>query len=176
LNLTEAQLVSAALGSRYKRSPKSPWLPFRILFSAISNKVPPNRMELVEAKYKLFVSKKMSRDDFVKQLRMIVGDTLLRSTLTNLQSEVNDKFPFGNNAKQAPGRVEFGVNQGAGKGQFEDDQLKNEIPFGNGAKLGAGSFEFGVNQDNNKVLFGYGVKQRTGNFKLEIDQGPSESK
>lgn len=109
--------VSAALGSRYKRSPKSPWLPFRILFSAISNKVPPNRMELVEAKYKLFVvcpltvifnffnlvigsfliffpctgiiqSKKMSRDDFVKQLRMIVGDTLLRSTLTNLQSEV----------------------------------------------------------------------------------------
>ncbi|KAH7846638.1 hypothetical protein Vadar_016323 [Vaccinium darrowii] len=28
LNLTEAQLVSAALGSRYKRSPKSPWLRF----------------------------------------------------------------------------------------------------------------------------------------------------
>ena len=32
--------------------------------------------------------KKISRDDFVKMLRVIVGDTLLRSTLTNLQCKV----------------------------------------------------------------------------------------
>ncbi|KAH7845682.1 hypothetical protein Vadar_004795 [Vaccinium darrowii] len=92
-------------------------------------------MELVEAKYKLFVSKKMSRDDFIKQLRMIFGDTSLRSTLTNLQSEVNDKFPFGNNAKQAPGRVEFGVNQ-----------ENNELLFGYGIKQGAGKDQFEVDQ------------------------------
>ncbi|KAE9459278.1 hypothetical protein C3L33_08818, partial [Rhododendron williamsianum] len=183
LNSTSAQLqyvyslgvdcvqVSAAnLGSRNTRTPKSPWLPFRMLFSAISNKVPPNHMELVEAKYELFVSKKISRNDFVKQLRMIVGDTLLRSTLTNLQSEANNKFPFGDGTKQGAGRVEFGVNQvnnkllfgygvkqGDEKVNLEVDQLKNTFPFGKGTKRGAGRVEYGVNQGVGKV-------------KLEVDQ------
>ncbi|KAF7137833.1 hypothetical protein RHSIM_Rhsim07G0131700 [Rhododendron simsii] len=184
LNSTSAQLVSAAnLGSRNTRTPKSPWLPFRMLFSAISNKVPPNHMELVEAKYKMFVSKKISRNDFVKQLRMIVGDTLLRSTLTNLQSEANNKFPFGDGTKQGAGRVEFGVNQvnnkllfgygvkqGDEKVNLEVDQLKNTFPLGKGTKRGAGRVEYGVNQENNKVLFGYGVKQGVGKVKLEVDQ------
>ncbi|KAF5935907.1 hypothetical protein HYC85_027036 [Camellia sinensis] len=37
-------------------------------------------------------SKKISRDDFITKLRLIVGDTLLRSTITNLQSKVGSSI------------------------------------------------------------------------------------
>lgn len=33
-------------------------------------------------------NKKINRDDFVKKLRLIVGDALLRSAITNLQCKV----------------------------------------------------------------------------------------
>lgn len=35
-----------------------------------------------------FQAKKVNRDDFVKKLRLIVGDDLLRSTITALQCKV----------------------------------------------------------------------------------------
>ncbi|CAI9095284.1 OLC1v1031191C1 [Oldenlandia corymbosa var. corymbosa] len=70
------------------RAPKSPWMPFSMLFAAISNKVPEKEMDLVETNYDLFRAKKISREDFVKRLRMIVGDSLLKSTITGLQHKV----------------------------------------------------------------------------------------
>lgn len=36
--------------------------------------------------------KKISRADFVKKLRLIVGDTLLKSTITHLQCKVRVQF------------------------------------------------------------------------------------
>ncbi|OIT02517.1 PREDICTED: inactive poly [ADP-ribose] polymerase RCD1-like [Nicotiana attenuata] len=73
------------------RTPKSPWMPFPLLFAAISNEVPAEKMNLVTSNFELLKSKKISRDEFVRQLRLIVGDTLLRSTITSLQFKVPSK-------------------------------------------------------------------------------------
>ncbi|CAJ1931084.1 unnamed protein product [Sphenostylis stenocarpa] len=68
--------------------PKSPWMPFPVLFSAIRNQVPAKDMNLIKTHYEQFRSKQISRDDFVKMLRLIVGDALLRTTITNLQYKI----------------------------------------------------------------------------------------
>ncbi|XP_039056492.1 inactive poly [ADP-ribose] polymerase RCD1-like isoform X2 [Hibiscus syriacus] len=70
------------LGSR---TTKSPWMPFPMLFAAISNKIPRVDMDQVSNHYELFRAKKITRDDFVKKLRLVVGDGLLKSTITSLQ-------------------------------------------------------------------------------------------
>ncbi|XP_039002173.1 inactive poly [ADP-ribose] polymerase RCD1-like isoform X3 [Hibiscus syriacus] len=66
------------LGSR---TPKSPWMPFPMLFAAISNKIPRIDMDQVSNHYELFRAKKITRSDFVKKLRLVVGDALLRHEL-----------------------------------------------------------------------------------------------
>ncbi|KAJ9175364.1 hypothetical protein P3X46_013928 [Hevea brasiliensis] len=73
-----------SLGSSNSRTPKSPWMPFPMLFSAISSKVPHTEMERIATHYELFQAKKISREDFIKRLRLIVGDALLKSTITSL--------------------------------------------------------------------------------------------
>ncbi|XP_050220519.1 inactive poly [ADP-ribose] polymerase RCD1-like isoform X2 [Mercurialis annua] len=79
---------ASSLGSSNMKTPKSPFMPFPMLFTAISNKVPSKEMELVLAHYEQFQAKKISRGDFIKRLRLIVGDALLKSTITSLQSKV----------------------------------------------------------------------------------------
>ncbi|XP_037496681.1 inactive poly [ADP-ribose] polymerase RCD1 isoform X2 [Jatropha curcas] len=79
---------ASSLGSSNTRTPKSPWMPFPMLFAAISNKIPRKEMELVTTNYELFQAKKISRGDFIKSLRLIVGDALLKSTITSLQCKV----------------------------------------------------------------------------------------
>ncbi|KAG8374579.1 hypothetical protein BUALT_Bualt10G0010100 [Buddleja alternifolia] len=69
--------------------PKSPWMPFPMLFAAISDKIPAQNMNLVNNNYELFKNKKISRDAFVKKLRMIVGDALLKSAITSLQGKMS---------------------------------------------------------------------------------------
>ncbi|KAL9670470.1 hypothetical protein QQ045_008023 [Rhodiola kirilowii] len=69
-------------------APKSPWMPFPTLFAAISHRIPQDDMKLINIQYDIFKRKKMTRDDFVKKLRLIVGDQLLRSTITQLQCQV----------------------------------------------------------------------------------------
>ncbi|MFQ6637124.1 hypothetical protein Gotur_013570 [Gossypium turneri] len=54
-------------------------MPFPMLFVAISNKIPRIDMDQVANNYELFKAKKITRDDFVKKLRLIVGDNLLRT-------------------------------------------------------------------------------------------------
>ncbi|KAL5551059.1 hypothetical protein UlMin_001235 [Ulmus minor] len=83
-----SQEKAATLGSSSSRTPKSPWMAYPRLFAAIANKVTQKDMELVKQHYKLFKTKKITRDDFNKKLRLIVGDDLLRSTLTRLQFKV----------------------------------------------------------------------------------------
>ncbi|RVW49915.1 Inactive poly [ADP-ribose] polymerase RCD1 [Vitis vinifera] len=85
---------AATFGSSTVKVPKSPWMPFPMLFAAISKKVPLKDMQLVNAQYEQFRTKKINRADFVKKLRMIVGDTLLRSTITHLQCKVRCTFCF----------------------------------------------------------------------------------
>lgn len=93
-------------------------MPFPMLFAVISNKVPSKDMELITNHYELFrvckmacsavifcsnsnvyhdqvitfcfpfQEKKISRENFVKKLRLIVGDALLKSTITSLQGKV----------------------------------------------------------------------------------------
>ncbi|XP_047948457.1 inactive poly [ADP-ribose] polymerase RCD1 isoform X1 [Salvia hispanica] len=70
------------------RTPKSPWMPFPMLLAAISSKVPSQHMDLVKNNYALFRQKKINRDTFVKKLRTIVGDDLLKSAITSLQCKV----------------------------------------------------------------------------------------
>ncbi|XP_057429059.1 inactive poly [ADP-ribose] polymerase RCD1-like [Lotus japonicus] len=72
--------------------PKSPWLPFPILISAICDMVPPSNMNLIKTHYELYKAKHISRDDFVKELRLIVGDNLLKSTITSLQFRIPIKW------------------------------------------------------------------------------------
>ncbi|KAJ6415507.1 hypothetical protein OIU84_004328 [Salix udensis] len=82
---------SPGLSSSSTRAPKSPWMPFPMLFAAISKKVPSKDMELVTNNYELFRAKKVNREDFVKKLRLIVGDALLKSTITSLQCKLPSK-------------------------------------------------------------------------------------
>ncbi|KAJ7953406.1 Poly [ADP-ribose] polymerase [Quillaja saponaria] len=88
LDKGSSQGNTASLAATSPRAPKSPWMPFPMLFASISNKVPSTDMELINTHYEQFRAKKIGRDDFVKKLRFIVGDTLLRSTITKLQCKI----------------------------------------------------------------------------------------
>ncbi|XP_051136908.1 inactive poly [ADP-ribose] polymerase RCD1 [Andrographis paniculata] len=71
------------------KGPKSPWMPFPMLFAAISSKIIPRNMELVKINYVLFRNKRFSRDEFVRRLRVIVGDDLLKAAITSLQAKMS---------------------------------------------------------------------------------------
>ncbi|XP_035842578.1 inactive poly [ADP-ribose] polymerase RCD1 isoform X3 [Helianthus annuus] len=75
-----------SVGSSACRAPKSPWMPFSKLFEAISDKVSPDDMKLVHILYESLKGKKTSREEFIRKLRLIVGDQILRSTISSLQS------------------------------------------------------------------------------------------
>ncbi|XP_052169614.1 inactive poly [ADP-ribose] polymerase RCD1-like isoform X1 [Oryza glaberrima] len=77
------------LGDKVERAPSTPWMPFSMLFAAISTKVSAENMDMVNSCYEEFKSKKISRVDLVKKLRHIVGDRMLISTIMRLQ----DKLP-----------------------------------------------------------------------------------
>ncbi|XP_052620490.1 inactive poly [ADP-ribose] polymerase RCD1-like isoform X2 [Lactuca sativa] len=74
-----------SVGSSTAKDPKSPWMPFSMLFEAVSAKVEPDHMRLVHILYESFRAKKMSREEFIKKLRSVVGDQILRSTISSLQ-------------------------------------------------------------------------------------------
>ncbi|KAL8208383.1 hypothetical protein R6Q57_007795 [Mikania cordata] len=76
----------SSVGLSTSKAPKSPWMPFSMLFEAISNKVAPDDMKLVHILYESLKGKKTSREEFIRKLRSIVGDQTLRSTILGLQS------------------------------------------------------------------------------------------
>jgi hypothetical protein len=72
--------------SSSSRRPRSPIMPFPLLFKAISSKIARKDMDLIIAGYQELREKKVSRKEFYKTLSMIVGDDdLLISTITGLQ-------------------------------------------------------------------------------------------
>ncbi|KAH7835686.1 hypothetical protein Vadar_028786 [Vaccinium darrowii] len=86
------QQKAPGYGSSTSKTPKSPWMPFALLFEAISNKVAPKDMKWVNMHYNMFRSKKISRDEFIRKLRFSVGDELLRSTIISLQDKLPSNF------------------------------------------------------------------------------------
>ncbi|KAJ6839353.1 inactive poly [ADP-ribose] polymerase RCD1 [Iris pallida] len=73
---------------RAPKIPSSPWMPFSMLFAAISTKVSAQDMDLVHIHYEAFKGRKISRIDLVKKLRQIIGDKLLISTIIRLQQKL----------------------------------------------------------------------------------------
>ncbi|KAF8082889.1 hypothetical protein N665_0802s0003 [Sinapis alba] len=67
--------------------PKSPWMPFPTLFAAISHKVPEKDKSFINADYQQLREKKMTRAEFIRKLRGVVGDDLLRSILKALENQ-----------------------------------------------------------------------------------------
>ncbi|CAJ1931086.1 unnamed protein product [Sphenostylis stenocarpa] len=86
--LLQLDTCAVVKGTAAPRGPTSPWLPFPLLFAAIRNKVPPKDMELLRRHYEQFRSKQISRGDFVKMLRLIAGDPLLKLAMTQLQLKI----------------------------------------------------------------------------------------
>ncbi|KAL0905073.1 hypothetical protein M5K25_027249 [Dendrobium thyrsiflorum] len=78
------------ISDSFGRDPKptSPWMPFSMLFAAISTKVSSQDMDLVNKHYEEFKKRQISRLDLVKRLRHIIGDKLLISTIMRLQHKL----------------------------------------------------------------------------------------
>ncbi|XP_020090039.1 inactive poly [ADP-ribose] polymerase RCD1-like isoform X1 [Ananas comosus] len=67
------------------KGPSSPWMPFTVLFAEIENSISPIARELLFHHYEEFKRKIITREQLVKNIRVLVGDKLLISTLTRLQ-------------------------------------------------------------------------------------------
>jgi hypothetical protein len=83
------QYEAPMLGDSIEKAPSTPWMPFSMLFAAISTKVSRENMDVINKCYEEFKTKKISRVNLVKRLRHIVGDRMLISTIIRLQ----DKLP-----------------------------------------------------------------------------------
>ncbi|XP_056172568.1 uncharacterized protein LOC115677040 isoform X2 [Syzygium oleosum] len=83
------------LGSSSAKTPKPPLM----LLDAISKEVAAKDMNTINANYELYRTKRISRDDFIKRLRSIVGDELLWSIIRSLEGKLtlgsrhNSKVP-----------------------------------------------------------------------------------
>ncbi|GJS09268.1 inactive poly [ADP-ribose] polymerase RCD1-like isoform X1 [Tanacetum coccineum] len=86
MNVSPLEKVPS-VGLSAPREPKSPWMSFSKLFEAVSDKVAPNDMRLLHAFYESFRAKKINRDEFIRKLRSVVGDQILRSTISVLQTK-----------------------------------------------------------------------------------------
>uniref|UniRef100_A0A1D1Z3Y0 Inactive poly [ADP-ribose] polymerase RCD1 n=1 Tax=Anthurium amnicola TaxID=1678845 RepID=A0A1D1Z3Y0_9ARAE len=85
---TEKSQEKVRLFNGASRVPTSPWMPFSMLFAAVSTKITPQDMDMVNIHYDEFRRKQLSRIDLIKKLRQIVGDKLLLSTIMRLQQKL----------------------------------------------------------------------------------------
>ncbi|KAF3552827.1 hypothetical protein F2Q69_00011212 [Brassica cretica] len=75
------------------KSAGSALMPYPLLFNAISSRVTQEEMDLITADYQQLREKKISREEFSRKLRVVVGDDdLLRTTITSLQSLLSVKM------------------------------------------------------------------------------------
>ncbi|KAJ8510838.1 hypothetical protein OPV22_001272 [Ensete ventricosum] len=81
-------LLQVPVSSAAPKISTSPWMPFSMLFAAISTKVSPEDMDLVHTHYNEFKKRNISRIDLIKKLRQIIGDNLLVSTIMRLQHKI----------------------------------------------------------------------------------------
>ncbi|MFS7914557.1 putative poly(ADP-ribose) polymerase, catalytic domain, RST domain-containing protein [Helianthus anomalus] len=99
INLLPHEKVPS-VGSSRPKEPKSPWMPFSMLFEAISPKVAPNDMRLLQIFYESFRAKNINREEFIRKLRSVVGDQILRSTISVLQTKKNPNSASMSEAKE----------------------------------------------------------------------------
>ncbi|KAL9226939.1 hypothetical protein vseg_002695 [Gypsophila vaccaria] len=85
-NLTGIRSKETSINLTTARLPNSSWMPFPVLLAAISKQVPPSDMKAVFAHYQQFRNKVINRENFVTNLRLTVGDAILRTTLVKLSS------------------------------------------------------------------------------------------
>lgn len=109
LPVQKSQETVAKPGPCSTKTPRSPWMPFPLLFAAISNEITSKDMGLVKMNYELFRKKQISRDDFVRRLRLTVGDSLLRTAITNLQRKIPSKCDLAP-SKQEQGEIQVAEN------------------------------------------------------------------
>ncbi|XAR70667.1 NAD(+) ADP-ribosyltransferase [Bertholletia excelsa] len=95
----KSQGNAPSIGSSTCKTPKSPWLPFSVLFDVISTQIAHNDMKLVNVNYELLRNKKISRDQFIRRLRSIVGDELLRSAITGLHGKLPPNLACSSSSK-----------------------------------------------------------------------------
>ncbi|KAL9227150.1 hypothetical protein vseg_002878 [Gypsophila vaccaria] len=81
-----------SLNSTAIKVPQSPWMPFPVLFAVFAKHVPSSDMKLVREHYEQLQNKVISRQDFVKNMRLIVGDTIVRTAIMELNSKVTSKY------------------------------------------------------------------------------------
>ncbi|XP_057480802.1 uncharacterized protein LOC130767803 isoform X1 [Actinidia eriantha] len=55
LGINCPQTIATNPSSSMTRTPKSPWMPFRMLFAAVSNKVPLEVVQIVRTNYRLYM-------------------------------------------------------------------------------------------------------------------------
>ncbi|GAV57463.1 RST domain-containing protein [Cephalotus follicularis] len=87
-SISTSQEVAKIPDSGTQENPRIPLMSFPMLLDALSEFVAPKEYRLMFIYFDLFRRQMLSRDDFIKSLRSIVGDTLLRSTITRLQNQV----------------------------------------------------------------------------------------
>ncbi|XP_058084495.1 inactive poly [ADP-ribose] polymerase RCD1-like [Magnolia sinica] len=94
------------LGLTVPKIPTSSWMPFAMLFAAISDKISHEDMDLLSLHHDEFKKKKISRDGFIKKLRCITGDELLRSTIKSVHGK-SPSIPRCESASQQCGRLQM---------------------------------------------------------------------
>lgn len=98
------------------RVPRSPWMPFTMLFAAISNKIRSEDMDVITNYYERLKAKQINRDEFVTKLRLIVGDVLLKSTITALQCKIPAKREVEEMKQNVEGLPELQLTLGPSSG------------------------------------------------------------
>ncbi|KAG9457692.1 hypothetical protein H6P81_002200 [Aristolochia fimbriata] len=79
LNVTK--FVDNKSGGPQVKQPSSPWMPIPMIFAAIQNSISTQAKDALGRYYNDFESKLITREEFVRRLRLIVGDRLLKFIL-----------------------------------------------------------------------------------------------
>ncbi|XP_068470229.1 probable inactive poly [ADP-ribose] polymerase SRO2 [Phaseolus vulgaris] len=69
--------------------PQSPYVLFPNLVAGVSNNLKPEQMTTLLRSYRVYQERKISREVWIKKVRLIVGDTLLHSVITKSNYNVH---------------------------------------------------------------------------------------
>ncbi|KAF5743759.1 hypothetical protein HS088_TW08G00346 [Tripterygium wilfordii] len=81
-------LKGLMLTSDSLKRPTSPWIPFPALMSSLSKFLPQRDMTLISKYYRDQKSKKISRNEMIKQVRKIAGDELLAAVIKSFRGKL----------------------------------------------------------------------------------------
>ncbi|KAK7389068.1 hypothetical protein VNO78_23900 [Psophocarpus tetragonolobus] len=78
--------------------PSSPWMPFPVLISVLSNILPPPDIAVLVKFHRDYRDRKITRDVLIQKVRLIAGDKLLCSVIKSFRAK---KIPASFKSKQA---------------------------------------------------------------------------